>query len=380
MGHVKDRWAADHGRSGRNPDKRYQVWYRVDGAEKYGGAFRTQGMARRKLIELEAAVHRGEWVDPTDQTTVSELVRAHARTRMHRSRTATRIDSMVRNHVDPTPLGSRRAGAVRPSEVQAWVSDRAQHMAPSTLRILVTLVSGAFKAAVLDRVISSSPFVRIALPRIERERVVPLAVEEVSALADQIGDRYRAMVIVQAGCGLRIGELLALRVRDVDFLRRTLRVEDQIDRVTRERVPPKTPRSRRTVPLPQVASVALAQHMERHEPGPDGLLFHTRAGLPIAHDWYGNKVFVPAAERAGLPAGTTTHDLRHHFASLLLASGQSVIAVAELLGHENATLVLSTYGHLMPGGDDLARKAVDAAWAAAAAASGEPPTAQGRPE
>jgi integrase len=90
-------------------------------------------------------------------------------------------------------------------------------------------------------------------------------------------------------------------------------------------------------------------------------------------------VFVPAAERAGLPAGTTTHDCRHHFASVLLAAGQSVIAVAELLGHENATLVLSTYGHLMPGGDDLARRAVESAWEGVETASGRPATAQGLP-
>jgi integrase len=372
VGYIRDRWK-DPTRKGKG--RRWQVKYQVDGREKDGGSFDNKEVAKRKLVELEAAVHRGEWVDPTNATTVTELVRAHAATRMHRPRTAARIDSMIRNHLEGTPLGSRRAGAVRPSEVQAWVTDRAQHLAPTTMRILVTLVSGAYRAAVLDRVVGSSPFVRIALPRIERERIVPLTVEQVSALADEIGERYRAMVLVQAGCGLRIGELLALRVQDVDWLRRTLRVEHQIDRLTRERVDPKTPRSRRTVPLPRVASVALARHLEQLEPTEDGLIFHTRAGLPIAHDWFGNKIFVPAAQRAGLPAGTTTHDLRHHYASLLLASGQSVIAVAELLGHENATLVLSTYGHLMPGGDDLARKAVDTAWATAP----EAPTAQGRP-
>jgi hypothetical protein len=57
-----------------------------------------------------------------------------------------------------------------------------------------------------------------------------------------------------------------------------------------------------------------------------------------------------------------------------------VILVAELLGHETAALVLSTYGHLMPGGDDLARRAIDAAWNAAEAPSDESATAQGRPE
>ena len=67
--------------------------------------------------------------------------------------------------------------------------------------------------------------------------------------------------------------------------------------------------------------------------------------------------------------------LRHHFASVLLASGQSVIAVADLLGHENATLVLTTYGHLLPGGEELARKAIDTAWSPSRGSL----TAQGRP-
>jgi integrase len=377
VGYIRDRWK-DPARKGKG--SRWQVKYQVDGREKDGGSFDNKEVAKRKLAELEVSVHRGQWIDPTDRTTVSELVRAHAATRMHRSRTAARIDSMVRNHLEATPLGSRRAAAVRPSEAQAWITDRSQHLAPLTLRILVTLVRGAFNAAVLDRIVSVSPFQRITLPRVERERIVPLTVEQVSAIVDEIGGPYKAMVVTQAGCGLRIGELLALRVQDVDFLRRTLRVEEQIDRVTRERVPPKTPRSRRTLPLPQVVSAALARHITEHPPTAEGLLFHTKSGLPVAHDWYGNKVFSPAAVKAGLPAGATTHDLRHHFASVLLAAGQSVILVAELLGHETAALVLSTYGHLMPGGEDLARKAIDSAWNAGPGAAPGAATAQGRPE
>jgi integrase len=97
--------------------------------------------------------------------------------------------------------------------------------------------------------VAVSPFQRIAMPRVERERIVPLTVDQVAAVVDVIGAQYKAMVVAQAGLGLRIGELLALRVQDVDFLRRTIRVEDQIERGTSERVPPKTPRSRlRTLP------------------------------------------------------------------------------------------------------------------------------------
>jgi integrase len=70
---------------------------------------------------------------------------------------------------------------------------------------------------------------------------------------------------------------------------------------------------------------------------------------------------------AGLPKGTTSHDLRHRYASVLRAAGESVVAVAERLGHENASLVLSTYGQLVPDSDDRTRSAIDAAWDTAGA-------------
>jgi integrase len=79
---------------------------------------------------------------------------------------------------------------------------------------------------------------------------VPLTVEQVRTLAAALPLRNRAMVLAQAGLGLRIGELLALRVEDIDFLRRTARVEYKIAPGERVRCAPKTPTSRRTIPLP----------------------------------------------------------------------------------------------------------------------------------
>jgi integrase len=77
-------------------------------------------------------------------------------------------------------------------------------------------------------------------------------------------------------------------------------------------------------------------------------------------EYYG-ALSMATANRAGLSAGTTSHDLRHHCASVLLAAGESVVAVAERLGHESATLVLESYGHLMPDSEDRTRRAVDEA-------------------
>lgn len=215
MGHVEDRWytkgkepSARHGKG-----KRYRVRYLVDGKERSGGSFDRKTDADRRLIELRADLLRGQWVDPTDRTTVAEYARMYAATRPHSEGTAERVESMLRNHLQDTALGGRRLASVRPSEVQAWVTERAQVLKPSTLRLLVGLVRSVFGAATLDRLVTASPFVRITLPRDEQERVVPLTVDEVRALAGALAPRYRSMVLTQAGLGLRIGELFAGRCR-----------------------------------------------------------------------------------------------------------------------------------------------------------------------
>jgi len=373
VGHIRDRWK-DPARAGKG--KRWQVKYRVDGVEKDGGAYKIKPDAERKLVELEHSVHRGQWVDLNNQTTVTDCARGYVAARPHRPTTARRMAGLIDTHLAPTALGGRRVVSVRPSEVQGWAAERARLLAPSTMRLLLGLVRSVFAAAVLDRLIASSPVVKVSLPRAEAERVVPLTVAQVRELAEAMPPRYQAMVLTQAGLGLRIGELLALRLEAVDFLRRTVRVAEQIPPGSRVRTETKTPRSRRTLPLPTMVAEALARHVEAFPPAADGSLFTNRDGRPLTHSHYGTRTFRKAVGKAGLPAGTTSHDLRHHYASVLLAAGESVVAVAERLGHENATLVLAVYGHMLPGSENRTRSAIDSAWNQA---PGEAATAQGRP-
>jgi integrase len=162
-----------------------------------------------------------------------------------------------------------------------------------------------------------------------------------------------------------IGELLALRAQDVDFLRRSVRIDWQLEGATRRRVTTKTPRSCRTIPLPSFVADALAAHIAEFRPLDDGTMFYVKTTRrPWRSDYYGTRIFKKAVTRAGLPGSTSSHDLRHHFASVLLAGGESVVTVAELLGHDDATLVLTTYGHLMPGSEERSRRVLDEAWCA----------------
>jgi integrase len=343
-------------------DVRWDVRYRDPSGRPRRKTFRRKADADRYAATTEADKHRGNWIDASDRTTVAEYARAWAAIRPHRPSTARRVASLIDTHIAGTALGSRRLGHVRPSEVQAWATDRSKVLAPSTLRNLVSLLRSIFASAALDRLVATSPVVRLQLPRHERSRVVPLTVAQVQALADAMPERNRAMVLTQAGLGLRIGELLALRAEDVDFLRRTVRIETQIAPGAKVRSDPKTPRSKRTLPLPAMVADALAAHMVAYPPAEDGSLFSTRFGAVYRHDYYGSQILARAVVKAGLPKGTTSHDLRHHYASVLLAAGESVVAVAERLGHENASLVLSTYGHLMPDSEDRTRRAIDEAW------------------
>lgn len=346
-------------------EKRGQGKYRArwyEGARERNKTFARKVDAERFLATVRADQLRGTYVDPHDRTTVEEYAWRWASGRVHRPTSARRTASLIRTHIEGTTLGHRRLAAVLPSDVQAWASDRSKILAPSTLRLVVGTLKSIYGAAVRDRLVPSTPVVGLTLPPDDHDRVVPLTVFQVRELALAIPERNRAMVITQAGLGLRIGELLALRVEDIDFLARTARVQWQIAPGERTRSVPKTPRSRRTIPLPAVVANALAAHIQRFPAAPDGTLFTTRFDLPYRHDYYGSHIFKKAIVTASLPVDTTTHALRHHYASVLLAAGESVVVVADRLGHENATLVLKTYGHLMPDTEDKTRKAVDSAW------------------
>lgn len=344
----------------RRPNGKYRARVLGDDGRERARHFDRKVDAQRWEREQLAARDRGQFVDSSNRITVTEYARQWAATRPHRPSTARVIKSLIDNHIAPTPLGSRRLVALRPSEVQAWATSRVPIMAPTRLRQAVSMLRAMYEDAVIDRLVGSNPVVRrIKIPTVERERVIPLTVEQVATLANAMPDRNRAMVIVQATTGLRVAELLALRVQDVDFLRRDLRVEFQLDSKTTERIAPKTPRSKRVIPLPQTAADALAAYLAKYPAGKDGTIFATSAGKPYLQLTYW-RIFGRAAEKVGLDV--TSHILRHTYASTLLEAGESMIVVAERLGHANATQVATTYGHIMPNSEDRTRRAIDAAW------------------
>jgi integrase len=209
-----------------------------------------------------------------------------------------------------------------------------------------------------------SPWRAIQLPKVERSPVVPLAVTQVVQIADRIVPQLRAAVLFGAATGLRQGELFGLTVDRVDFLGRRARVDRQLlaaPGVVPQFGPPKSAASYRTVPLPDVALEALAAHLGAWPRGRDELLFQTDRGAPIirnraADAWRSSAAGLALAPRSGW------HALRHHYASVLIAGGESVKVVQSRLGHATAEETLNTYAHLWPDSEDRTRSVVDAAF------------------
>ncbi|HUP71022.1 MAG TPA: site-specific integrase [Acidimicrobiales bacterium] len=166
-----------------------------------------------------------------------------------------------------------------------------------------------------------------------------------------IDPRYRALVLVAAYTGLRAGELIALRRKHVDLLRRTITVVEQVQSISGRHVTstPKSSASRRSVSLPAFVTAALDEHLSAYaEPGAQGLVFPAPEGGFLRPENFRKRVWKPATVAAGV-APLRVHDLRHTCASLAIAAGADVKVLQRMLGHASAALTLDRYGHLLPG-------------------------------
>ncbi len=346
----------------KRPDGRYRArWREHPQGPQRTKHFDRKADAQRFLDALRGDLARGTYVDPADgKVLLQAFAEEWRRSQIHRPSTAQQTEAYLRLHVYPF-LGHRPLGAVRRSEIQAWVKHRSEVLAPGSVELVYRWVATIFKAAVGDRLIPSSPCERIALPRKPPAEVVPLEVDQIERLVDALPARYGALVLFAAGTGLRQGECFGLTVDRVDFLRKQVRVDRQLAAVA-ARVPtfgpPKSNAGYRTVPLADVVTDALAAHLSRHKANRDGLVFTNTVGDPLRRSTFGT-AWRRAAARAALPEWATFHDLRHFYASLLIARGCSVKTVQKRLGHHSATETLDTYSHLWPDSDDETRAAVD---------------------
>jgi integrase len=184
-----------------------------------------------------------------------------------------------------------------------------------------------------------------------KRRHTYLTHDQVALLAQKAGDRS-PFVLVLAYTGLRWGEAVGLRVKDLDMLRRRINVTVNAVEVS-DRIEIGTPKThkRRSVPFPGGLGTPLARLCEGK--APDELVFADRLGRHMRRtrtDESSRGWFSQAVRRTGVPT-MTPHDLRHTAASLAIQAGANVKAVQRMLGHASAPMTLDVYADLFD--DDL---------------------------
>lgn len=363
--------------------ERWQARYRNEFGRQPSKNFDRKVDAQRWLDEQTAAIITGRYVDPNaGKISFQRFYDDWSQRQIWQSNSRENADLAVRN----CTFKDLALNRIRKSHVEAWVKHMNTTLAATTIETRFVIVRSVLRAAVADKVIAEDPAVGVVLPRkqkAEAAMVIPTA-EDVGLLLDSADQKkrkstrvgFQAYVALCAFAGLRKGEALGVQVADIDFLRRQLKVTRQIQRAKKEDIeagkniieatggtkvmirPPKYG-SERTIYLCDELIEILSEHIANHTPDgtSDRWLFSDDEGRP----WHDNSVhwrWRGTRDAAGLK--TRLHDLRHFFASGLIAEGCDVVTVSQALGHASTATTHKTYLHLWPKAEDKTRAAASA--------------------
>lgn len=345
----------------KTPSGRWKARWRVADGSQRSKTFDKKFDAQQFLKAVDRDVMLGVHIDHRKgNIDFVKYAEEWRRMQQHRPSTRESVDSSLRNHVYPHFSG-RQLNSIRTSEVQAWVAGLNERLSPSTVRKIAGHVSAIFRSAKADRLIVESPAEALRLPKTESRLITPLSLEQVDAIADAIDPKYRALVHLMAGSGLRPGEAFGLSLDRVNWLRKEIMVDRQIGTAEGNTSfrPLKTASSNRVVPITVTVIDELTAHLKEFGAGYHNLLFCGTNGAPIRRNRFGE---VWRRTMSGLDFECSgPHQLRHHYASVLIAQGCSVKIVQSCLGHATASETLDTYSHLWPNSQDETRRALDAA-------------------
>lgn len=356
MSHIRQLASGNHRAELRDPAGR-----------KYGRTFPTKALARAWAADEERRNRRGRHVD---QRASRQRVRDYATTwqsdrvveRTTAANDRTRLDKHVLGEWGDWPLDT-----VTPSALRGWVKRMERSgLAPATVRSAGILFRAMLDAARVDGLLPDNPMRDVKLPAPPPGREVYLTqddIDEVSAamecLRPEAADFDQAVLHVLAYSGMRWGELVGLAVPQLDLLRRRLHVTGVVVEIEGrfERKPYPKRRKPRVVPLPEHVVDALAAHLRDHPAETDdlgALVFRPRTlgfafgrGRALSRTHWPRTAFKPAVASALVRGDVRVHDLRHSYASWLVAAGRPLYEVSTLLGHGSITTT-QRYAHFAP--------------------------------
>jgi integrase len=318
---------------------RFEVRWR-DGGGQRSRTFTRKADADRFKVEVERQAQLGSLYE-AEPVLFSDFLDGWLERFQQRVRPSTYARGVQALRAVPE-LGRWRVHEIRAAEVEDRIAAVGRR-APRQASIALQLLKQVFRSAEQRGHRVDVAIFGVRPPRHEEREPRFLTWSEVELLSSYCTEGR--LVVFAALTGLRQGEMFGLRRGDLDLANRIVRVE----RSGRAGAFGKTKSGRkRVVHLTVRAAEVAAEQLGLREGGTYDLVFPSPAGRMWRKDNFMARVFRPAIRRAELD-GLTFHDLRHTYASLMVAAGASPHAIAEQLGHRDARLVLQRYGHLYPG-------------------------------
>jgi integrase len=287
---------------------------------------------------------------------------------------------LVELHIIPE-IGHIKLAKLTPQHVQSMIKNlmakdchfktkegEFKKLSNRTVSYCLTILRMALKKAESFGLVARNVALLVNAPKAEQYEVQPMGSEEAQRFLNIIkGDRLEALFRVGLAIGLRRGEALALKWSSVDLENATLRVTGSLQRIQGKLViqPPKTKKSARALKIPKTLLAILREHRTRqleerlnaeHWQDED-LVFSTSLGTYIEPRNVRRKLD-SLMKDSGMRY-FRLHDVRHFFASLLLAQGVELKLVSELLGHSSIRITGDIYAHVMPAAKDEAIDMLD---------------------
>jgi len=346
----------------RRPERKGKQWVAqiaLENGKTRQRYFNTEGQAADALNEMLYELRHGTLITEKDQT-----VKQHFEHWLEVHKTKVRWTTylgyrrILNNHILPI-LGNRSLQRLSARDLDSLYARKLDEgLTPRTIEGIHLVIHMALKQAVRWRLVARNVSEDASPPREtqshERQIVTPEQAQQLLAAAK--GHRLEAMITLALSTGMRRGELLALRWRDIDFQHKSLYVQRSVNRLPGgyRVTEPKTASGKRKITLPQFVIEALQQHRIRQleaklKAGPaweeHDLVFCNMKGRFLNTQSL-FVLFSSLLKKAGLPH-MRFHDLRHSAATILLAMGVPIKVVQELLGHRDIGTTLNVYGHVL---------------------------------
>jgi integrase len=332
----------------------YQIQYTASSGrvrwQRVPGGLRDARLAR---AEVQTRLARGDLVTRADRT-LEEVGEEWLAAQHHlRPRTRQLYRTALDRHIYPR-LGRRRIGDINPDRLAAFILElQGAGLAGWTIRGILTPLGRTLGYAARRGLIPDNPIRRLERgerPTTVRREFRILRPDEINAILKAAVPAYRPILATAVFTGLRQGELLGLVWADIDFDAGVVHVRRQLDR-TGERTAPKTPKALRDVILmPSLAKLLREHKLASGHSGPGDPVFATLTGQPMHFRNVTRRGLGAAVTSAGLDGEGELrlrfHDLRHCFASLLIAQGLNVVFISRQLGHASPSFTLDVYGGL----------------------------------